>query len=139
METIQEHKSGSPRLSIRGLWRSLSTWYACPSILRPIELILNRFFHPAILSLQGDAHLHWQAKGHPHSSFLKSLSRDSISEYQVLSNNPQKDNFHNPIFCYVIDNMVNFRIINSTVLTNLSLSKRGGGWGKTFKVFLSKF
>ena len=32
-----------------------------------------------------------------------------------------------------IDKTTNFDIVNSTILINLSLSKGGGGWRKTFK------
>jgi hypothetical protein len=47
-------------------------------------------------------------------SFLKSLSQESISLYQVTSDNPQKDNFNNPIFD--IDKMAIFSIFDSTIL-----------------------
>jgi len=45
--------------------------------------------------------------------------------------NPQKDNFHNLIF--IIDKMVALGIFGSTILIKLSLSKRGGGWGKSLR------
>ena len=56
--------------------------------------------------------------------FLKSTSRESTSLFQISNDNPQKDNFHNPIFA--IDNKVTFGTVNSTVLTKLSLSEGGG-------------
>ena len=49
----------------------------------------------------------------------------------------EKDTFHNLIF--VVDNMVTFGTVNSTVLTKLSLSEGGGGWRKTLKISQSKF
>jgi hypothetical protein len=56
------------------------------------------------------------------------------SEYK---NRPQasseKDTFHNLVFG--IDKTSNSYIINPQALTKLSLSKGGGGWRKTFKVF----
>jgi hypothetical protein len=55
--------------------------------------------------------------------FLKSSSRDSISEYQISSDNPQKDNFHNLIFS--IDKRFIFPIIIPTPLIKPSLPKRG--------------
>ena len=45
--------------------------------------------------------------------------------------NPQKDNFHNLIF--IIDKIVALGIFGSTILIKLSLSKRGGGWGKSLR------
>ena len=49
-------------------------------------------------------------------SFLKSSSRDSISEYEISSGNPQKDHFHNLIFG--IDNVSSFGIVNLASLIN---------------------
>ena len=46
--------------------------------------------------------------------FLKSTNRDFITEYQISSDNPQKDNFHNPILN--IDKMVISGIVNSKIL-----------------------
>jgi len=45
----------------------------------------------------------------------------------------EKDTFHNLIFG--IDKRFIFYIINPRTLIKLSLSKGGGGWRKTFKVF----
>ena len=50
--------------------------------------------------------------GRKEKFFLKSSRRESISEYQISSDNPQKDNFHNLIFG--IDNMVTFSTVNPT-------------------------
>jgi hypothetical protein len=44
----------------------------------------------------------------------------------VSSDNPQKDNFHNVIFR--IDKMVRFGIVNLTILTGPSLSRKRGWW-----------
>jgi hypothetical protein len=55
--------------------------------------------------------------------FLKSLSQESISLYQVTSDNPQKDNFHNLTFG--IDKRTIFDTFNPTILIKLSFSKRG--------------
>ena len=49
-----------------------------------------------------------------------------------LSKLNEKDNFHNLILC--IDKMVALGIVYSTILSKFSLSERGGGWRKTFKI-----
>jgi hypothetical protein len=49
-----------------------------------------------------------------------------------LSRLSEKDKFHNLILS--IDKMMAFGIVNSTILSKLSLSEGGGGGGKTFKV-----
>jgi len=55
---------------------------------------------------------------------------DPFAFTKTSNNNPQKDNFHNPILD--IDKMVTFGIVSSTFLMKLSLSKGGGGWRYIF-------
>jgi len=45
--------------------------------------------------------------------------------------NPQKDNFHNPIFA--LDKEVIFSILDSTILLDFFLPRGGDRWRKTFK------
>jgi len=60
---------------------------------------------------------------HSAGYFLLSPRRVFGSLYQISNVNPQKDNFHNPIFG--IDKRTIFDIFNSTMLIKLSFSKRG--------------
>jgi len=60
-------------------------------------------------------------------SKLKSTNLESLSIYQISSDNPQKDTFHNLVFD--IDKTVAFDILDPTILTKF-LSRKGWWMGK---------
>jgi hypothetical protein len=57
----------------------------------------------------------------PVDSFLKSSRRESILLYELSSDNPQKDNFHNLVFD--IDKTVAFDILDPTILIKFLFPK----------------
>jgi hypothetical protein len=68
-------------------------------------------------------------------SFPKFSRKKNRSLYQISSDNPQKDNFHNPIFG--IDKIVTFGIFDSTILIKI-LSLKGVVDGERPLKFLDK-
>ena len=62
-------------------------------------------------------------------SFLKSSRRESISEYDISTDNLQKNNFHSTVF--EIDKIAIFSIFDSTILINFLFPKEGDDMGRS--------
>jgi hypothetical protein len=64
-------------------------------------------------------------------NFLKSRFWKPTHSYNISSDNPQKDNFHNLVF--PLTKKIIFGTGNPTSPRTLSLPKGDGGWGKAFR------